>query len=346
LIFWSFPTFLGLKQLHQKYKIDCKHYHLLLLFLGAGASKAIGYGDLKDQTSTIKNELKRKGCADVYERIEGRLARANKHLRLFDGEIDLEVILSILNANVYQDKALLDSGPFTVYVSTFANVDEFHSEKVKLSDLKRIRKTIGNALRGRDIRIVPNKGYSSLTFIWENCKRLQQVAQEEPKKKIHIRYFGDFDPSGEDMDRDIVERIEMIKGWSEGDEFDFERIAVAHKHIERYGLPEMPEDQETKDKYDRDPRKNKFEEENGGSYAVELDALAVYAPDDYIKMIQDTVDNFYDEEIYNAELDERSTPEFRQNIRQMVYDKTKEFLDNYVVEDPDDTSDDSEDGEE
>jgi len=183
--------------------------------------------------------------------------------------------------------------------------------------------TFLHALRGREVRIVPNKGYSSLTFIWENCERLQRVADEEPEKKIHIRYFGDFDPSGEDMDRDIVQRIEMLTGWMEGSEFDFERVAVTYEHIAQYGLPEMPEDQETRDKYDRDPRTANFEATNGGSYAVELDALAVYAPDDYIKMIQDTVDDFYVQDTYDAELEKRSSPEFRQEIRQMVYDKTK-----------------------
>ena len=207
--------------------------------------------------------------------------------------------------------------------------------------------TFIHALRGREVRIVPNKGYSSLTFIWENCERLKQVKEEEPDKQIHIRYFGDFDPSGEDMDRDIVERIEMLNHWNEGDEFDFERIAVTHGHIRQYRLPEMPEDDETRAKYKRDPRTAAFEAENGGSFAVELDALAVYAPDAYIKLIQDTVDDFYDQDIYDKELEKRSTAEFKQEIRQMVYDRTKEFLDEYEVGDSDTTGDDeNEDGDE
>ncbi len=196
--------------------------------------------------------------------------------------------------------------------------------------------TFVHALKGREVRIVPNKGYSSLTFIWENCQRLLRVKDEEPDKQIHIRYFGDKDPSGEDMDRDIIERIEMITGWTEGEEFDFERIAVTVEQIKRYNLPEMPEDQETKDKYERDPTLKTFRENNDGiDYAVELDALAVYAPDDYIKLIQDTTDDFYVEEIYNAELEKRSSSEFRQEIRQTVYDKTKEFLDGYDTSDID-----------
>jgi hypothetical protein len=192
--------------------------------------------------------------------------------------------------------------------------------------------TFKTALRNREVRIVPNKGYSSLTFIWKNCQRLIGIHKNEPHKQIHIRYFGDFDPSGKDMDRDIIERIELLTGWTEGEEFDFKRIAVEREHIQQYGLPPMPEDAEAVKKYENDPRTAAFEAENGGeSYAVELDALAVYAPNDYIQMIQDVADEFLDEDIYESELKKRSSPEFQQEIRQTVYDKTQEFLDSYEV---------------
>jgi hypothetical protein len=69
------------------------------------------------------------------------------------------------------------------------------------------------------VRIVPNKGYNSLTFMWENAERLKEIAEDEGKE-IHIRYFGDFDPSGYDMDRDIEERLDML-GVSD---VDFERV--------------------------------------------------------------------------------------------------------------------------
>lgn len=134
------------------------------------------------------------------------------------------------------------------------------------------------------------------------------------------------------MDRDIIERIEMLTGWTEGEEFDFERIAVERGHIQQYGLPPMPEDTEAVEKYKNDPRTVAFEAENGGeSYAVELDALAVYAPNDYIQMIQDVADEFFDEDIYESELEKRSSPEFQQGIRQTVYNKTQEFLDSYEM---------------
>ena len=84
-----------------------------------------------------------------------------------------------------------------------------------------------------------------------------------------------------------------------------------------------------------------IEAKNGRSYAVELDALAVYAPNDYVKMIQNTVDEFYDQEIYDTELQERSSPEYKRMILQLVYRKTREFLDNYNTDDLDTSDSDS-----
>ena len=199
-----------------------------------------------------------------------------------------------------------------------------------------------NALKGRDVRIVPNKGYSSFTFINKNCERLRTVKAEEPRKKIHIRYFGDMDPSGDDMDRDIIERIERLTGWTHGVEFEFKRVAVTHKQISEYDLPPMPTDEETVEKYQKDPRREKYEAKNNHqSIAVELEALSINFPEDYEKMIQDAANEFYDERIYDKEIKRRSTPEFRKKLRQQVYDAVKEFLDDYI--DGDDNPDVSED---
>jgi hypothetical protein len=187
------------------------------------------------------------------------------------------------------------------------------------------------------VRIVPNKGYSSLTFMWDNAKRLKRIAENEGKE-IHIRYFGDFDPSGYDMDRDIEERLSRY-GVSD---VDFERVAVKIEHVQRYNLPPMPTDAESKKKYDDDPRKDTFESEHGGSYAVELDALTVYAPDDLRQMVQGCIKEFYDQDIYDEEVRIRSTPEFKKETRQMVHDKTQAFLDDYDVDSHDDDEDNNE----
>lgn len=174
--------------------------------------------------------------------------------------------------------------------------------------------------------------------------RLLKVKEEEPHKKIHIRYFGDKDPSGDDMDRDIVERIERLTGWKHGREFDFKRIAVTFEQIQRYNLPPMPTDAKTKKKYEDDPRKDKYEKKNNGlKIAVELEALSIRFPDDYKKMIQDAANEYYEPEIYSEEIKKRSTPEFRREVRQEVYNQVSNFVDRFIVDDVDDaeTSDTS-----
>lgn len=59
----------------------------------------------------------------------------------------------------------------------------------------------------RQVRIAVNKGYAGWTFLSENADRLMEIRLKHPDKRIHILYFGDFDPSGEDMDRHLVDAL-------------------------------------------------------------------------------------------------------------------------------------------
>jgi hypothetical protein len=57
-------------------------------------------------------------------------------------------------------------------------------------------------LKDRQVKVAVNKGYASWSFLYDNCKRLQQI-NKKTGRNINVRYFGDFDPSGEDMDRHL-----------------------------------------------------------------------------------------------------------------------------------------------
>ena len=149
------------------------------------------------------------------------------------------------------------------------------------------------------------------------------------------------------MDRDIEERLGMLGVFN----VDFERVAVKREHVEEYGLPPMPSDAESIRKFHNDPRTSGFVAEQGGRFAVELDALTVYAPDAFKQMIQDCVNEFYDESVYDREVKKCSTPRFKRKIRKMIRDKVQEFLDYYDIDavtntntnDNDDNPDKSED---
>jgi hypothetical protein len=71
----------------------------------------------------------------------------------------------------------------------------------------------------RQVRIALDRGYDSLGNMVVNVRRLRRVAREEPDKEIWIKYFGDLDPSGDDMDRDLLKRIESISAKLNVDEF-------------------------------------------------------------------------------------------------------------------------------
>lgn len=68
------------------------------------------------------------------------------------------------------------------------------------------------------VRLVVNKGYTSSSAIYDAYQRFSEIINED--KKIIILYFGDHDPSGLDMIRDIKERLSLmfIKGKNNFDE--------------------------------------------------------------------------------------------------------------------------------
>ena len=171
--------------------------------------------------------------------------------------------------------------------------------------------TFDSILDGHEVRIVPNKGFASMTFLYENVKRLENYLHRA--REVHILYYGDFDPSGDYMDTDLHNRLERL---GIGDEIDFERIAVTPEQIEEYNLPYDP-DKETKLKMERDVQTNGFLEKYGKLYAVELDALPAKVPNEFRRLVVDNVEQYFDEDIYN-ELVERYE---HQDIRKLL--KTK-----------------------
>jgi hypothetical protein len=163
-------------------------------------------------------------------------------------------------------------------------------EKLALAD------TFSSFLKGRDVRITVNRGYSGWSFLYENCMRLLEIKRSG--KEIHILYFGDFDPSGDDMDNHLDSALCY---FGLGD-IDLQRVAVIEEQIEQFNLPVVPESQETIKKVKSDTRTNSFIEKYGKLYVVELDALLAIVPDDFKRILQESVDQFFDQRIYEAVL--------------------------------------------
>ena len=94
-----------------------------------------------------------------------------------------------------------------------------------------------------DVTFMANRGYSSQSAMYEAAKRYK-AAHFEGKELILI-YFGDHDPSGIDMTRDIRDRMELFLGYrelvaEENIDIQVERIALNMDQVEEYNPPENP----------------------------------------------------------------------------------------------------------
>lgn len=188
---------------------------------------------------------------------------------------------------------------------------ELWIEKLALAD------TVEQFTGDRQVRIAVNRGYSGLSFFYEGIKRLRQYEA----KQIVIKYLGDFDPSGADMDRYIQETLEEF-GMSN---VTFERIAITKEQIEKYHLPEIPEDAETMEKVGRDSRTKGFIAEHGKLYVVELDALLAVVPDDFEKLIQESIDKEFDNALFTELQDKYSECDIRDQLIEELEEKLEEI---------------------
>ena len=136
-----------------------------------------------------------------------------------------------------------------------------------------------------DVTLVASSGYPSVSLLNTSANRITAQLSNRNVSQATILYFGDFDPSGKDIPRNILAKLT--------EEFEvnvkLELIALNKKQIEFHELPPMP----TKKK---DSRLKSFEE-NYGKFSVELDALP---PLVLLDMIDDTILEYFDKDIYET----------------------------------------------
>lgn len=143
------------------------------------------------------------------------------------------------------------------------------------------------------------KGYPSLTFLYETAQRLRQRASEG--KECIILYFGDYDPSGEDIPRSIGENLERM-----GAEVEVRRFALFENQVRAWKLPPAPV-KET------DSRTANWD----GIGQVELDAVK---PEQLKRMAQDAIDSVFDYDLYKEleDQEEDETEAYRTALKDYV----------------------------
>jgi len=157
------------------------------------------------------------------------------------------------------------------------------------------------------------KGYPSLTQQYELAERMRDKLQtfadldseygETIEQELHIIYFGDFDPSGENIPEKMEERLVQ--------DFDlyfesFTKEALTMAQVDAWGLPPAPA-KET------DSRTQGFIRKYGVGMQVELDAIK---PNQLSKMINDAIARHYDA-VIGMKRDEL-TLDRRRKIREIV----------------------------
>ncbi|AIQ45598.1 hypothetical protein R70723_06570 [Paenibacillus sp. FSL R7-0273] len=147
---------------------------------------------------------------------------------------------------------------------------------------------VGQVCEELDIPYFSCRGYVSQSEMWAAAQRLEQFSAQ---KSIHIIHLGDHDPSGKDMSRDIVDRLELF-----GVSVEFQRIALNYDQIEEYGPPPNP----TKL---TDSRASGYISEFGHE-CWELDALR---PDVIDGLIRDAVTDLCDLELLQEARDREET---------------------------------------
>ncbi len=99
-----------------------------------------------------------------------------------------------------------------------------------------------------DVPFTANKGYSSSSALYEASKRFVRRARNG--KKLHVIYLGDHDPSGIDMSRDVLDRLNLFINTTmnescgahppELDGLEVNRVALNMDQVRELNPPENP----------------------------------------------------------------------------------------------------------
>lgn len=92
---------------------------------------------------------------------------------------------------------------------------------------------VGQICGRLDVDYFSCSGYTSQSEMWRAARRLSYY--ESIGQETVILHLGDHDPSGIDMSRDIVDRLEMFGAYPE-----FKRLALNMNQVEEFSPPPNP----------------------------------------------------------------------------------------------------------
>ena len=155
----------------------------------------------------------------------------------------------------------------------------------------------------RHITLMVNRGYSSQTAMHDAYSRMREAYSQG--KTCTILYLGDQDPSGEDMVRDISERLNDLYGTP----VVIKKLAITPEQVATYNPPPNPAKMS-------DTRAAKFVEEFGYN-SYEVDALP---PNVLVQIINNAVDEYVNQDLMDEviEREERDKVLIREAANQIM----------------------------
>jgi len=171
-----------------------------------------------------------------------------------------------------------------------------------------------------DVTFQANKGYSSSSALYLAAKRF--VTASRDGKNLHIIYLGDHDPSGIDMTRDILDRMNLFVGQLAGEEVEVHRAALNMAQIDELRPPKNPAKL-------TDTRADDYVRKFGES-SWELDAIE---PRRLAKLVEDAIRDLMDKPLFDRL--EREMMLNRSTLKALV-------AEHYGDDDDDDFSDEEE----
>jgi hypothetical protein len=180
------------------------------------------------------------------------------------------------------------------------------------------------------------RGYTSDSEVWGAAQRLKAMARGQNwtngPKDIVILHFGDHDPSGIDMTRDIGDRLRLFGAKR----VDIRRLALNMDQIDQYQPPPNPA-KET------DSRFQSYLA-NYGDESWELDALE---PAVLAALVETELGTIIERTAWDDEVERELTARGELGAISQHYEEASEWVvDTYGLADVPDDEDEDEDGEE
>lgn len=150
-----------------------------------------------------------------------------------------------------------------------------------------------------DVPILSCRGYTSASELWESGQRLRRHCSDDQIPVI--LHFGDHDPSGVDMTRDIQDRLTLYSGYP----VQVDRLALNMDQVEEYNPPPNVAKQ-------TDTRYAKYVEVYGET-CWELDALEPQVIGD---LIREAVGSYRDDAVWAEE--EKRQEQARKKLRKVA----------------------------